>query len=150
MLGRKRADNSDRSWFLTRDAYVDQYRKTAVTTASPLKLVIMLYDGALRFIEQGRVAMEAKNTYQQHESLVKAQRIISELTACLDMKQGGIISENLFALYTFCYNELVEANLADNPEKLATASKVLEDLRSSWISIEAQQRGENKEERLAS
>jgi flagellar protein FliS len=110
----------------------------------------MLYDGALRFIEQGRVAMEAKNTYQQHESLVKAQRIISELTACLDMKQGGIISENLFALYTFCYNELVEANLADNPEKLATASKVLEDLRSSWISIEAQQRGENKEERLAS
>ena len=74
--------------------YVDEYRKNAVNGASPLQLVIMLYDGAIRFCELGRAAMASGDRFAQNTNLVKAQRILTELTSCLDMKQGGEVAKN--------------------------------------------------------
>jgi flagellar protein FliS len=126
------------------NSQIDQYRKSAVSGASPLQLIVMLYDGALRFIEGGKKAMEAGNRYVQNEQLTRAQRIIAELMSCLDMERGAEISQNLFALYSFCYNKLVEANIEDNPEPLGQVARVLGDLRSSWSQLESQLRRSEK------
>ena len=137
---------------MNRSTHLDQYKRTAVQTASPLQLVIMLYDGALRFIVLGRKAMLEGDLYHQNHYLQKAQRIISELTACLDMEKGADISSNLFGLYTFAYNELVAANVGDDPKPLYNAERVLEQLRSSWIELEKETRTQPvpQEERLSS
>ncbi|MBS1715685.1 MAG: flagellar export chaperone FliS [Armatimonadetes bacterium] len=115
---------------------IDQYRKSAVASASPLQLVVMLYDGALKNIAAGKAAMERKDTFKQNEALLKAQKIIAELISCLDMDKGGEIAQNLLALYSFCYNKLVEANIGDATDGLDQASEVLKDLRSGWVELE--------------
>lgn len=117
-----------------------EYRKQAVNGASPLQLIVMLYDGALRFMEAGRAAIVAGNLEQQNASLQKAQRIIAELISCLDMAQGGEIAQNLFGLYTYCYNQLVEANFDDRADLVDQVMKIMSDLRESWVQLESQQR----------
>ena len=119
---------------------IDQYRKSAVTTASPLQLVIMLYDGALRFIDNAKTALDEGDRFKQNYASQKAQKIVAELMACLDMQKGGEIAQNLFALYTFVYNRLVEANMEDRKDYYQQAEKVLADLKSSWVRIESSQR----------
>ena len=119
---------------------IDQYRKSAVTTASPLQLVIMLYDGALRFIETATEALESGDRFKQNHASQKAQKIVTELMACLDMQRGGEVAQNLFALYSFVYNRLVEANLEDRSDYYAQAGKVLSDLKVSWVHLESAQR----------
>src|SRR5438874_1610746 len=81
--------------------FVQEYQKGAVNGASPVQLVIMLYDGALRFMEAGRHAMIAKDVEKQNASLQKAQKIVMELMSCLDMQNGAEIARNLLALYTY-------------------------------------------------
>ena len=100
----------------------------------------MLYDGALRFMNAGKRAMEAGNTFEQNVNLQKAQKIIAELISCLDMEKGGEIAQNLFALYGFCYNGLVDANVQDKPEPIDHAIQVLTNLRASWVELEKQTR----------
>lgn len=130
--------------------YVDEYKKNAVNSASPLRLVIMLYDGAIKFINLGRTALVNKDLYNQNLYLQKAQRIITELTSSLDMERGGEVSTNLFALYTYTYNQLVTGNLQDDTVSLDAAEAVLRDLRDGWIQMELQQKQTKIEERLAS
>lgn len=137
---------------MNRGAFVDTYRQNAVQTASPLQLVIMLYDGAIRFCEMAKTAMSEGDLFNQNHYIQKAQRIVLELTSCLDLNQGGDIGKNLFSLYTFCYDELVAANLADKPENLDAVIAVLKDLREGWMEIEQTHRTQRpvQEQRLAS
>lgn len=104
--------------------------------ASPLQLVVMLYDGAIKFVRQGQAAMEQGRLYDQNEALQRAQRIVVELLSSLDMARGGEVAKNLFGLYTFCYNELIASNVEDDPRKLDPVIKVLNDLRESWTELE--------------
>lgn len=113
-----------------------EYRKQAVGGASPLQLVIMLYDGAIRFMEAGKQAMAHGNLQSQNDNLQRAQKIVLELMSCLDMAKGGEIASNLLALYTYIVNELIEANVSDNPECIERCIKILSDLRSGWSGIE--------------
>ncbi|ARU42275.1 flagellar export chaperone FliS [Armatimonadetes bacterium Uphvl-Ar1] len=117
---------------------VQQYRKAAVNSASPLQLVIMLYDGAIRFMNQAKDAMEKRELERQNEACKRAQDIISELMSCLDLKQGGEIAQNLFALYTFTFDRIVQANIEDNPLLLDQSIQVLSELRESWATLEQQ------------
>ncbi len=119
---------------------IDQYRKAAVTSASPLELVVMLYDGALRFMEAGKLAMQTGDTYKQNEDLKRAQRIIVELTSCLDLQRGGEIAQNLSALYSFAYDRLVQGNVYDRPAYIDQAIKVFSDLREGWAGLVAQEK----------
>ncbi len=125
--------------------HVQTYQNAAVSSASPLQLVIMLYDGALKFLKLGREAMVRHDLYEQNERIQKAQKIITELMSCLDMHQGGEVAQNLFALYSYCYNELVMANVEDNIEGIDRATKVLQDLRASWSELESLQRTKSQE-----
>ncbi len=115
-----------------------RYLQTAVETAHPARLVVMLYDGALRFLNLAVEAIEQRNYEQQNLYLQKAQRILSELISSLDFAQGGEIAENLFQLYTYLYNQLVQANISDDKAKVQHAIALLSELREAWDTIASQ------------
>jgi flagellar protein FliS len=121
---------------LAHGRFVQEYQKGAVNGASPVQLVIMLYDGALRFMEAGRHAIVRRDVEKQNYNLQKAQKIVMELMGCLDMSGGGDIAKNLLALYTYALNELVEANMKDEPDGVERAMRVFSELRESWVEIE--------------
>lgn len=115
--------------------FAHEYQKQQVNGASPIQLVVMLYDGALRFMEAGKHAIVNKNLEKQNYYIQKAQRIVTELMATLDMQQGGEVAKNLFALYGYVLNELVTANVEDQPEPVERAIRVFSELRDSWSQI---------------
>ena len=148
-----RADNllrpSDGTTPLAYGTSIDQYRKSSVSSASPLRLVIMLYDGALRFMEAGKHAMLRGEIYAQNQNIQKAQSIITELMATLDMEQGGEVAGNLASLYSYIYNQLVQANIEDKPEHIDECVGLLRDLRESWAELEAESTARNAQPKEA-
>lgn len=128
---------------------LDEYRKSAVSSASPLQLVIMLYDGALRCMETAKKEMHEGNLFHQNAQLVKAQKILAELMSSLDMQKGGDIAQNLFSLYSYVYNQLVTANVDNSPAGIDQGIQVLSQLRVSWSALEEQQRTKSFEKPAA-
>jgi flagellar protein FliS len=114
----------------------DVYQRMQVDTASPAKLVVMLYDGAIRFLKQGQAAMQRGDREKQNDYLVRAQRIIMELASSLDRQAGGEIAANLMALYQFMHEQLVMANLQDDVNKVQKVCEMLESLREAWAQVE--------------
>jgi flagellar protein FliS len=114
----------------------DVYQRTQVDTASPAKMVVMLYDGAIRFLKQGQAAMQQGDREKQNHYLVRAQRIITELASSLDMEAGGEIAQNLMALYQFMHEQLVMANLQDDVQKVQKVCEMLQSLREAWAQVE--------------
>jgi flagellar secretion chaperone FliS len=112
------------------------YRKNATLTASPAQLVVMLYDGALRFMEEGKRGLAAKDYELQNYKLQKAQKIVMELMGSLNFELGGEVSKNLLNLYTFVLDELVEGNMRDDSNRIDNAMRVMSELRESWVEIE--------------
>lgn len=125
----KRAD-------LSYNKHLYEYQKQSVNTASPLRLTIMLYDGALRFLELGKAGLLAKNLFEKNDNLQKSQKIVMELMNTLDVQKGGEMAKNLMSLYFFVVQQLMEANIEDDVEKLDVAAKILRDLRESWLDVE--------------
>jgi flagellar protein FliS len=118
---------------------ISQYRKNAVGGASPIQLIIMLYDGSLRHMQAAKNAMEQGDLFQQNKSAQAAQRILAELMSSLDMEKGGDVSKNLLSIYSFVYNRLIEANMQDKPEWIDDCMKLMSDLGESWRLIQRQQ-----------
>ena len=112
------------------------YRQNAVMGASPVQLVVMLYDGALRFMQEGKDAMVAKQFETQNLKFQRAQRIVMELISTLDLRNGGEIATNLMGLYTYVVNELIEGNVHDKPERIDNAMQTMTELRESWAELE--------------
>lgn len=115
--------------------HAQEYRKNAVLGASPAQLVVMLYDGALRFTQAGRVAMRAKDLPRQNEALQRAQKIVVELFSTLDHEKGGEIASNLASLYGFVLDKLMEANVYDRESALDEAERPIRELRDAWAQI---------------
>jgi len=113
-----------------------QYQRTQVETASPTRLVILLYDGAVRFCHLAQDAMRKGDLESQNTNLIKAQRIVSELLSSLNRDAGGEIASNLARIYAHLLEELVKANLYDQPEILDHAISMLNQMRASWVEIE--------------
>jgi flagellar protein FliS len=107
------------------------YMKNQVNTASPEQLVLLLYNGALRFIRQARMGMEKKQIEQSHRAIIKAQDILQELMGNLDFSQGEI-AQSLYALYDYIYRCLLEANIKKSTSPLDAAEKMLTELRDTW------------------
>ncbi|GFR36144.1 flagellar export chaperone FliS [Thermobrachium celere] len=87
------------------------YQQNSVNTASKEKLLLMLYDGLVKFIRQAITSLEEKDLQKAHTNLVKAQNIILEFMSTLNMEVGGEIAKSLMALYDYMYRRLVEANI---------------------------------------
>ena len=107
------------------------YREAAVLTASPVQLVVMLYDGVERFLRQAEVVMGEGVIVQAYDRMQKAEAIIDELLATLD-KSAGQVAERLEGIYVFCKRLLMEARVEKNPAKLAKVRSLLAPLRESW------------------
>ena len=110
------------------------YTESSVLTAPPEKLIVMLYDGAIRFLNVGAVAMRGGDFVQARERVRRAEAIIDELNYSLDMTQGEV-AVRLRSIYIFSKKHLLQANLQRDPEALDTVVKLLGELREAWESI---------------
>ncbi len=119
--------------------YAQQYQRTQVETASPTQLVVMLYDGAIRFLYRAKERMLAKDIEGKHIHLIKAQKIVMELMSSLDRSRGGEIAVNLHRIYQYMLEQLVEANLYNKSSNIDTVLSMLKDLRESWAEVDKQQ-----------
>lgn len=107
--------------------YLNQYKRAQVQTATPEQILIMLYDGAIKFLNQAKLHINNKDIEQSHVNIIKAQRIITEFMSSLDMELGGEMAKNLFNLYEYLHYRLVQANIKKD---IAAIDEVLEHLRS--------------------
>lgn len=109
-----------------------QYHQNQVLSASPEQILLMLYDGAIRFTRQAIYGIEDENLTLFHHGIRKSMAIITEFSNSLDHTIGGEIAENLDALYNFMIRELTLANLHKDIEKLRVVDRLLVDLRATW------------------
>jgi flagellar protein FliS len=112
------------------------YRESAVLTAPPERLVVMLYDGARRFLVQAATAMREGDVPTAHERLRRAERIVEHLLATLDMSQGEIAGK-LEAIYVFCLQLLAEGRMRQDPARLDKVGELLGELREAWAELAA-------------
>jgi len=107
-----------------------QYQQQQVYTSPQDKLLIMLYDGAIKFCHQAKRAMQNKQTEDAHIFIIKAEKIIEEFMNTLDMNYE--VAHKLYALYEYMYRRLVEANTKKDPEIIDEVLDFLSDLRKTW------------------
>ena len=112
------------------------YRDSAVLTASPEQLVVMLYDGAVRFLRQAEVAMNEGAWLHSFEKLSRAEAILDELLATLNMDTGEI-AERLQAIYVYCKRCLMEARRERDVTKVRLVVRLLGELREAWAEVAA-------------
>jgi len=110
------------------------YESNNITTASPRKLVTMLYGGAIRFCRLAEMAIDEKNIEKKNDYLKRAQDILSELSVSLDFEAGEMAMQ-LGALYAFMIRELVEANIRMDAVKVKNVRGMLEELLEAWAAI---------------
>lgn len=111
------------------------YKNNKVTTAPKKKLLIMLYDGAIKNLRLAEMAMENKEIEKINTYLIKTQDIISELMITLNFEAGGIIAKNLYELYDYMYFRLVRANIHKDIQGIKEVRNFLEELRNTWEQI---------------
>ena len=114
------------------------YQRNAILTASPEKLVKMLYDGAIKNLERSRIGLENPATARSAEvggHLGKSISIIGELRASLDHSVGGDVSRNLDRLYEFSLDQLSQANMSRTPTGVVNALQVMRTLKEGWDGI---------------
>jgi flagellar protein FliS len=112
------------------------YTESSVLTAPPERLVVMLYDGAIRFLSQAAVALRAQNGRVFLDRVQRGEAIITELNLTLDMRQGEV-AERLRAIYQFCNMHLATATMESDPGKVDDVIRLLGELREAWQQIAA-------------
>jgi flagellar secretion chaperone FliS len=111
--------------------------ETGVESASPQRLIIMLYDGALKSVFAARAAMERRDIAGKGAALSKAIAIIDAgLRAALNVDAGGEIAQNLLALYDYISSRLLHANVKNDVESLDEAARLLAELKHAWEILE--------------
>jgi flagellar protein FliS len=113
----------------------EAYRQTHVQSRSPLELVVMLYDGAIRFLNDTESAMRRGDLVAKRDALSRAFDILSELQSTLNVDQGGETAAALDSLYTYMINQLTEANLRKNPAPIGEVVTLLSGLRDAWAAV---------------
>ena len=113
------------------------YKETQIKTATPGKLILMLYDGAIKHLNQALQDMD--NQHRRYDSisncLIKAQDIIAELMISLDFERGGEIAKNLFSLYVFMNRRLLDGNIKKDRAPVEEVRTLLSELRGAWAEV---------------
>jgi flagellar protein FliS len=109
-----------------------RYQQVQVEGADEGALVLMLYDGALRFLEKGHKAMVEKDYHKAYMEIIRVERILNELMSCLNL-EAGEIAHNLMRLYEFMEWRLILANKDKDPNGVLEVSKLLGSLRDAWV-----------------
>lgn len=108
------------------------YRQTQAQTAPPGELVLMLYRGATRFVSAGVAAIEARDIQAAHTNLIKAQAIVTHLSATLDVERGGEVAANLARIYEYLNHRLLEANVRKDAAPAREVERHLRELLPAW------------------
>jgi flagellar secretion chaperone FliS len=134
---------------------LQSYRKVTAQTASPEHLVLMLYDGAISFLEKGLTGFDYSDPLQFNltinNNILRAQNIVHEMNARLDMEKGGEVAENFRRLYGYFYNRLQEANRKKQKFPIEEVLRHLRGIRDSWAEMlhRGQETGANPSASLA-
>jgi len=123
---------------MSRASAAETYRRNSVLTASPEKLIKMLYDGAIRNLEMSRQALSdpaRTHSAEVGECLGKALSIIGELKTALDHERGGEISAKLETLYEYSMDQLSQANISRSPEPVENSLQVMRTLKEGWDAV---------------
>lgn len=115
------------------NAYVNQYQNNQILNATPERILIMLYDGAIRFCRQAMLAMDDGNKQQMSEKIGRAIAIICEFSNTLDHEVGGDIAKDLDALYNYMTRELTQANIKNERKPIEIVEELLVGLRDTWV-----------------
>ncbi|HEV8291518.1 MAG TPA: flagellar export chaperone FliS [Tepidisphaeraceae bacterium] len=113
----------------------NQYLRTKVLTATPEQLQMMLFDGGLRFCEQARAALVAKNFEQSYDLISRVQKILLELSCSLKHDVLPDLCGKLAALYNYAYRKLIEANVRHDLASLDQAINILKYQRETWAML---------------
>lgn len=92
--------------------YIKQYQTSNITTATPEKLMIMLFDGAIQFLQKAKSAIDSKNLSERSDNIESARKIIRELMRSIDLENGNSVSKQLFRLYNKMAMKLIKANVS--------------------------------------
>ena len=113
------------------------YKETQINTATPGKLILMMYDGAIKNLNQALQDMDDEHRRYDSisNSLIKAQDIIAELMISLDFERGGEIAKNLFGLYVFMNRRLLDGNIKKDKAPLEEVRTLLMELRGAWAEV---------------
>ncbi len=111
------------------------YKKTSIETATKEELVLMLYEGAIRFTKLGQTFLEENKIPDASKNICRAQAIVVELMNSLNHQAGGDISKNLEYLYSVMVDNLTVANFDRNPKPLALNLQILEKLKTAWEGV---------------
>jgi len=114
---------------------VEAYQNTSVTTQNKGRLIVLLYEGAVKFMRLAIKELEAGNYEAKGRYIDRAQDIINELNAVLDTDAGGEIAVNLRKLYCFMSNRLSQANVKRDPQMIREVITLMEELNQSWKAI---------------
>lgn len=130
---------------------VAKYQSVQVMTAGKVSLVVMLYDGILRFNKLAQMAIGGNDIAARGMYLNRSLAIMGELTTALDRDEGGEIAVNLARLYEFCTISLTEANLGNDASKIEPVNSIIAELKAGWEAISPEkQRQERAEPRSIS
>ncbi len=109
------------------------YQNSSIQTASPAKLTLMLYDGAVKFCNIAKEGMKEKDIAKTNNNIIKAEKIINELRGSLDRKYE--VSKEFDLVYDYIYRKLVEANLHKDMAALDEALKYIREMRETWVEV---------------
>ncbi|GHU93947.1 flagellar protein FliS [Clostridia bacterium] len=112
------------------NAGYNRYQQQSAMTASPGELTLMLYDGCIKFLKQSKLFMEEKDPVKASNASIRAQNIISELMATLDMKYD--VSKGLYSLYDFILRGIIQSNVHKDPALLELPISMVTELRDTW------------------
>ena len=111
------------------------YRENLVTTQPKGRLVVLLYEGAIKFLRQAVAEMQRQDDARKGQFILRATEIIDELDCSLDMESGGEIAQSLRSLYAFMRRHLCEANTRKDPQRIEDVIRLLEDLLEGWRAV---------------
>lgn len=116
---------------------LDAYRETTVATQNKGRLIVMLYEGAVRFLKQAIRDLDAGDYMGKGRNIQKALDIIYELNTVLNMEAGGEVAGNLRSLYNFMTRHLTQANIKCDPQMIREVITILEELNQGWRAVTA-------------
>ncbi len=110
-----------------------QYQNNKVMTASGPELTLMLYDGAIKFLNVADYAIEKKDVQKAHDNLIKTEKIIDYLRNTLDMRYS--VAQDFENMYSYIYRRLIEANLSKDREIIAEILQHMHAIRDNWVEV---------------
>ncbi|NOY53541.1 MAG: flagellar export chaperone FliS [Deltaproteobacteria bacterium] len=113
----------------------NSYLETEVLTADPGKLILLLFDGAIHFLKQGKIYLLEEKHREKGQGLMRAHAVVSELLHCLNREKGGDIAIRLQAIYVYILQRITDADLKKETGAIDECVDLLSELREAWYAI---------------